>query len=525
MKTTKETAPTLLDLPVGIDAEGTRTETDSLGAVEVPAGRYWGAQTQRSLEHFRIGGERMPLEVYRAYGQVKKAAARVNARHGLIPTWMADLIGRVCDEIEAGALDAEFPLFVWQTGSGTQTNMNVNEVISNRCIQLVGGRLGSGTPVHPNDHVNRSQSSNDTFPTAMHIAGHRMVVAETIPALEGLRDAISSRAERWAEVVRIGRTHLQDATPLSVGQQWSGYAAALDDGIRVLAAANGGLLAIALGGTAVGTGLNTPAGFDREAAEEIAGLTGHAFHPAPNKFAAQATLDPMARSHSALKGVAVSLFKIVNDIRWFGSGPRAGIGELILPANEPGSSIMPGKVNPTQCEAALKSIERLAAAVGDRVQVAFVSGTDFGTQTGQFCSVQTYRELYKPFHRAVNDHIHKLTKWKTFIHSCGAVRPFIADFIEAGFDVLNPVQCSATGMDARELKSEFGRDLVFWGGGVDTQHTLPFGTPDEVYRQVRERIEILGEGGGFVFNSIHNVQSNVPTENMLALFRAVKDSR
>lgn len=363
----------VFEVPVGIDAAGTRTESDSLGEVDVPAAHYWGAQTQRSLEHFHIGGDRMPKEVYHAYGYVKKAAARVNARHELIPGWMAELIGRVCDEIVAGQLDTEFPLFAWQTGSGTQTNMNVNEVIANRCIQLLGGTVGSHDPVHPNDHVNRSQSSNDTFPTAMHVAGHILVAEETLPALKQLRDAFDLRARRWADVVRLGRTHLQDATPLTVGQQWSGYVAALSDAISVLETSNRELLEIALGGTAVGTGLNTPAGFDGEAAAELAKLTGYAFRPASNKFAAQATVDRMARTHAALKGVAVSIYKIANDIRWLGSGPRAGIGELALPANEPGSSIMPGKVNPTQCEAALMvCIEVISADVG--VQMAAAEG-------------------------------------------------------------------------------------------------------------------------------------------------------
>lgn len=373
MNATKEKNPLVYDLPVGIDAMGTRVEFDSLGEVEVPAAHYWGAQTQRSLEHFHIGGDRMPKEVYHAFGHVKEAAALVNAKHGLIPGWMAELIGRVCDEITGGELDTDFPLFVWQTGSGTQTNMNVNEVISNRCIQLLGGDIGSQVPVHPNDHVNRSQSSNDTFPTAMHVSGHILVSEETLPALERLRDALNVRAKRWTDVVRIGRTHLQDATPLTVGQQWSGYVASLDEAIQVLEVANRGLLAIALGGTAVGTGLNTPPGFDEDASAEIARLTGFAFHPASNKFAAQATLDRMARAHAALKGVAVSLFKIANDIRWLGSGPRAGIGELILPSNEPGSSIMPGKVNPTQCEAALMvCIEVMSSDTG--VQMAAAEG-------------------------------------------------------------------------------------------------------------------------------------------------------
>jgi fumarate hydratase class II len=345
--------PEILNVPVGLDATGTRREFDSLGEIEVPADRYWGAQTQRSLEHFNIGNDRMPVEVYRAYGYVKKAAALVNTRAGRLPAWKGQLIQRVCDEVIGGALDAEFPLYVWQTGSGTQSNMNVNEVISNRCIQLTGGTLGSQRPVHPNDHVNMGQSSNDTFPTAMHIAAHAMAAEKTIPALKRLRDALERKARKWSDTVKIGRTHLEDATPLTVGQEWSGYAAALDDAIAEVEHATRGLLKLAMGGTAVGTGLNAPAGFGEQVAAEIAAMTGTAFQTAANKFAAQGTLDRMMRAHAALKGTAVTLFKIANDLRWLGSGPRTGIHELILPANEPGSSIMPGKVNPTQAEAML----------------------------------------------------------------------------------------------------------------------------------------------------------------------------
>jgi fumarate hydratase, class II len=346
-------APKILDVPVGLHATGTRKETDSLGEVAVPADRYWGAQTQRSLEHFNIGRDRMPKEVYHAYGYVKKAAAIVNTRAGRLPAWKGELIARVCDEVISAALDSEFPLYVFQTGSGTQSNMNVNEVISNRCIQLVGGELGSKEPVHPNDHVNMGQSSNDTFPTAMHIAAHKMTADKTIPALKQLRGAIGRKAKQWAEVVKIGRTHLEDAIPLTVGQEWSGYAGALDDAIAEAEHATNGLLKLAMGGTAVGTGLNAPAGFGNEVATEIASMTGVAFKTAPNKFSAQGTLDPMVRAHAGLKAVAVTLFKIANDLRWLGSGPRTGLHELILPSNEPGSSIMPGKVNPTQAEAML----------------------------------------------------------------------------------------------------------------------------------------------------------------------------
>ena len=352
---TDDAAPPILDLPVGIDARGTRTESDSLGEIEVPADRYWGAQTQRSLEHFAIGGGRdpMPVEVYRAFGHVKKAAADVNADAGRLPAWMGGLIERVADEVIAGELDGEFPLALWQSGSGTHTNMNVNEVIANRCIQLVGGELGSKDPVHPNDHVNMAQSSNDTFPTAMHIAARAMLDDHLLPRLDELRDAIDRRRRTWADVVKVGRTHLQDATPLTVGQEWSAWVAMIDDARRGLVADSEGLWELAVGGTAVGTGLNTTAGFDTRIAAAIAEGTGRPFVTAPNKFAAQASLDAMVRCSGGLRNLAVSLFKIANDLRWLASGPRAGLDELHLPANEPGSSIMPGKVNPSQAEALL----------------------------------------------------------------------------------------------------------------------------------------------------------------------------
>jgi fumarate hydratase class II len=360
-------------VPIGIPACGKRKEFDSMGSIEVPADHYWGAQTQRSLEHFHISDERMPVEVYHAYGFVKKAAAIVNTRAGLLPEWMGGLICQVCDEIIRGALDSEFPLFVWQTGSGTHSNMNVNEVISNRCIQLLGGTLGSQQPVHPNDHVNMSQSSNDTFPTAMHLSAHRMAVEHTLPALRRLRDALDAKSRLWADVVKIGRTHLADATPLTVGQQWSGYVGALDDCIADVVQATDGLLHIAMGGTAVGTGLNAPAGFGDDVAAVLSGLTGFSIKSAGNKFTAQATNDRMVRAHAALKGAAVTLYKIANDLRWLGSGPRTGLMELILPSNEPGSSIMPGKVNPTQAEAMMMvCIEIMASDVA--VQMAGAEG-------------------------------------------------------------------------------------------------------------------------------------------------------
>jgi fumarate hydratase, class II len=346
-------APKILDLPIGLSATGMRKEFDSLGQVEVPADHYWGAQTQRSLQHFNIGHDRMPKEVYHAYGYVKKAAAVVNTAAGRLPAWKGQLIERVCDEVISGALDAEFPLYVFQTGSGTQSNMNLNEVISNRCIQLVGGTLGSQQPVHPNDHVNMGQSSNDTFPTAMHIAAYTMATTKTIPALKRLRDTVEANSKKWAEVVKIGRTHLEDAVPLTVGQEWSGYAGAMDDAIAEVVRATDGLLELAMGGTAVGTGLNAPPGFGDQVAAQLAAMTGFPFVTAANKFTAQGTLDRMVRAHGGLKAAAVTLFKIANDLRWLGSGPRTGIGELLFPENEPGSSIMPGKVNPTQAEAML----------------------------------------------------------------------------------------------------------------------------------------------------------------------------
>src|SRR6516162_6520514 len=362
MTTTNGEAPKILDLPIGLSATGMRKEFDSLGDVEVPADHYWGAQTQRSLQHFNIGHDKMPVEVYHAYGYVKKAAAVVNTAAGRLPAWKGRLIERVCDEVISGALDSEFPLYVWQTGSGTQSNINVNEVISNRCIQLVGGTLGSQEPIHPNDHVNMGQSSNDTFPTAMHIAAHKMATGKTIPALRRLRDAIERKSRKWPGVVKIGRTHLEDAVPLTVGQEWSGYVGALDDAIAEVEHATHGLLKLAMGGTAVGTGLNAPPEFVEQVAAEIAAMTGVPFQTAANKFTAEGTLDRMVRAHGGLKAAAVTLFKIANDLRWMGSGPRTGIHELIFPSNEPGSSIMPGKVNPTQAEAMLMvAIEVIAA--------------------------------------------------------------------------------------------------------------------------------------------------------------------
>ncbi len=328
-----------------------RIETDTMGKVEVPADRYYGAQTARSLANFKIGGERFPREMIRAFGIVKKAAALTNVKLGVLAQEKADLIARAADEVIDGKLDEHFPLVVWQTGSGTQSNMNSNEVISNRAIEMAGGKMGSKDPVHPNDDVNKSQSSNDTFPTAMHIAAYERTADALLPKLTGLRDALSKKSEQFSDLVKIGRTHLQDATPLTLGQEFSGYTAQLTNGIRRIKTASKSLLPLALGGTAVGTGLNTPKGFAEGVAAEIARISGHPFVTAPNKFEALAAHDALVEMSGALKTVAVSLMKIANDIRLLGSGPRCGIGEIHLPENEPGSSIMPGKVNPTQCEA------------------------------------------------------------------------------------------------------------------------------------------------------------------------------
>ena len=359
---------TIQDIPIGIDAAGSRTEFDSMGQVDVPAHKYWGAQTQRSLHHFSIGHDKMPLEVYRAYGTVKKACALVNGAEGRLPDWKASAIVRAADEAIAGTLDEHFPLYVWQTGSGTQSNMNINEVLSNRAIQLLGGVLGSQHPVGPNDDVNMGQSSNDTFPTAMHIATVALFDDRLIPELDRLAAAIEAKAESWMDVVKIGRTHLEDAVPLSVGQEWSGWAAQIRAAIAEVERSREGLYELALGGTAVGTGLNAPPGFSRKVAAEIAALTGKPYVTAPNKFMAQGSLDAMVRASAALRGVAVALMKIANDMRWLASGPRCGLGELKLPDNEPGSSIMPGKVNPTQCEAIVMIAIQV---IGDDTAVAF----------------------------------------------------------------------------------------------------------------------------------------------------------
>lgn len=329
----------------------TRLESDTMGTIEVPADKYYGAQTARSLVHFAIGTERMPRELIRAFGILKKAAAIVNAELGLLPPDKRDLIVQAAEEVIAGKLDDHFPLSVWQTGSGTQTNMNVNEVIANRAIELAGGQLGSKKPIHPNDDVNKSQSSNDTFPTAMHIAAAEQIVHHLLPAVAQLRDTIAQKARDFADIIKIGRTHLMDAVPLTLGQEFSGYAQQLSLGMDRINVALERLYDLAIGGTAVGTGLNTHPEFADRMAMKIAALTGLPFRSAANKFEALAAHDALVFAHGALKTLACSLMKIANDIRWMASGPRCGLNEIFIPENEPGSSIMPGKVNPTQSEA------------------------------------------------------------------------------------------------------------------------------------------------------------------------------
>ena len=329
----------------------TRTETDSIGSVEVPSDKYYGAQTQRSLDNFKIGGERFQREFIRAYGIVKKAAASVNHRLSNLDEKILKAIHKASDEVISGSLDDHFPLVVWQTGSGTQTNMNFNEVIANRAIEILDGRLGSKDPVHPNDHVNMSQSTNDTFPTAINIAAVETVCHQLIPAVKKLRKSMDAKSNEFKSIIKLGRTHLQDATPLSLGQEFSGYVSALDHGIKRLHTALDHCKELAMGGTAVGTGINSTSGFSQAVADEISSLTGIDFRTAENKFEALGGQDSIVELSGSLKVLAGSLFKIANDLRWLSSGPRSGIGEIILPTNEPGSSIMPGKVNPTQCEA------------------------------------------------------------------------------------------------------------------------------------------------------------------------------
>jgi fumarate hydratase, class II len=367
-----------------------RIETDSMGEIAVPANHYWGAQTERSLHHFAIGEDRMPPELIRAFAILKKAAALVNHDLGKLPRDKVDPIVQVADEVIAGKLDSEFPLRIWQTGSGTQTNMNVNEVIANRAIELAGGEIGSKKPIHPNDHVNMSQSSNDTFPTAMYIAAATGVSERLLPTLRRLHEAIAAKAGEFNDIVKIGRTHLQDATPLTLGQEMGGWASLLERDIARVETALDGLYDLAIGGTAVGTGLNTHPEFAERTAAKIAELTGLPFRSHPNKFAALSAHDELVFASGALETLAASLMKIANDIRWLGSGPRCGLGELFLPENEPGSSIMPGKVNPTQCEA----ITMVAVQVhGNHAAIAF-AGSQGNFELNVFKPVMIHNFLH-----------------------------------------------------------------------------------------------------------------------------------
>ncbi|MFN9778754.1 MAG: class II fumarate hydratase [Alphaproteobacteria bacterium] len=367
----------------------TRTETDTFGPVQVPADRYWGAQTQRSIENFRISGERMPIALVHAFGIVKKAAALTNVALKDLDPKIGDAICKAADEVIDGKLDDHFPLVVWQTGSGTQTNMNANEVISNRAIEMLGGEMGSKKPVHPNDHVNRGQSSNDSFPTAMHIAAVLEIHRRLMPGLRRLHGALASKAHDFAPIIKIGRTHLQDATPITLGQEFSGYARQLELGIERVVTALPRLYPLAQGGTAVGTGLNAPVGFAERFAEETSRITGYPFITAPNKFEALAAHDALVEFSGVLNTLAASLFKIANDIRLLGSGPRSGLGELLLPENEPGSSIMPGKVNPTQAEALTMAC---AQVMGNHVAIT-VAGSQGHMELNVFKPVMIFNLL------------------------------------------------------------------------------------------------------------------------------------
>jgi fumarate hydratase class II len=382
----------------------TRTESDSMGSIEVATDRYWGAQTQRSLHHFDIGRDTMPPELIRAFGTLKKAAALVNHDLGKLDEEKTNLIVQAADAVIAGELNDHFPLRIWQTGSGTQTNMNANEVISNRAIETAGGVLGSKKPIHPNDHVNMSQSSNDTFPTAMHIAAAEQVERRLIPAVKELRNALDEKARAFVGIVKIGRTHLQDATPLTVGQEFSGWVSLLDRDIDRLQTALNGLFDLAIGGTAVGTGLNAHPEFAERAAAKIASLTGLPFRSHPNKFAALSAHDELVFASGALKTLAASLMKIANDVRWLASGPRCGLGELTIPENEPGSSIMPGKVNPTQCEA----ITMVAAQVfGNDAAIGF-AGSQGNFELNVFKPVIIHNFLHSV--RLMADACHSFTE-------------------------------------------------------------------------------------------------------------------
>jgi len=370
-------------------AKTTRTETDTFGPIEVPADKYWGAQTQRSTQNFAIGWETMPHAVIRGYAVLKRSAATVNMDLGNLDKKVGKAIVKACDDVLAGKLDGNFPLVVWQTGSGTQTNMNCNEVIANRAIEILGGERGSKDPVHPNDHCNMSQSSNDTFPTAMHIAAAVEINEKLLPALGHLRDALKAKSKEWNKIIKIGRTHTQDATPLTLGQEFSGYATQIEYGIKRVEATLKRLYQLAQGGTAVGTGLNAPKGFDRKVAAEIARVTKLPFVTAPNKFEALAAHDAIVEASGALNVLAASLMKIANDIRFLGSGPRSGLGELRLPENEPGSSIMPGKVNPTQCEA----LTMICAQVMGNHVTCTVAGSNGHFELNVFKPVMIYSLL------------------------------------------------------------------------------------------------------------------------------------
>jgi len=392
-------------------AETTRTEHDAMGPVEVPTARLWGAQTQRSLHHFPFG-ERMPLPVIHAFGLLKAACAEANAAFDKLPGPLCEAIVEAATEVAEGRLDEEFPLKVWQTGSGTQSNMNVNEVVANRAIEILGGKRGSRDPVHPNDHVNMSQSSNDTFPTAMHVAAAIELERTVLPAVRALRDALAAKAEAFASIVKIGRTHLQDAVPLTLGQEFSGHVAQLDAAIVAIESSLPGVRELAIGGTAVGTGLNAPRGFDEAVASRLASRTGIAFQAAPNKFAALAGHEAMAAAHGGLAVLAGALMKIANDVRWLASGPRCGIGEISIPENEPGSSIMPGKVNPTQCE----SMTMVCVQVfGNNAAVGFAASQ------GNF-----ELNVYKPVIAA-----NLLHSCDLLAGTCAAFREFCVEGIEA----------------------------------------------------------------------------------------------
>ena len=387
------------------DAKESRIESDSMGSIEVPANQYWGAQTQRSLHYFNIGQDLIPKEVIHAFGHLKMATAMVNSDLGRLPHEKAKLIKEAASEVISGKLDGEFPLHVWQTGSGTQSNMNVNEVISNRAIEIAGGEMGSKYPIHPNDHVNMSQSSNDTFPTAMHIAAAKSLVDTLIPSVTHLKDALAMKASEFDSIIKIGRTHLQDAVPLTLGQEFSGYVSQLESALENVKASLPGLYELAIGGTAVGTGLNAHPEFSVRVCEHISETTGLKFISAPNKFSALAAHDAIITASAALKRIACALMKIANDIRWLSSGPRCGLGELHLPENEPGSSIMPGKVNPTQCEA----MTMVAVQVMGNDQAITVAGSQGNFELNVFKPVMIYNLLHSV--RLISDSCHSFTNF------------------------------------------------------------------------------------------------------------------